>query len=141
MELYTEYKKKQEELQKNYGDEKEKERRLDLLRYQLNEIAQANLKSREDEELEEKRNIIVNSERLHINLTEIDETLSNQVIDGLSNSIKALEKIEEYGEIYKEKLIDLKNIYYEIQEHSRDFENMKTQICFDECERDDIEKD
>lgn len=126
---------------KNYGDEKEKERRLDLLRYQLNEIAQANLKSREDEELEEKRNIIVNSERLHINLTEIDETLSNQVIDGLSNSIKALEKIEEYGEIYKEKLIDLKNIYYEIQEHSRDFENMKTQICFDECERDDIEKD
>ena len=43
-------------------------------------------------------------------------------------------------EIYKEKLIDLKNIYYEIQEHSRDFENMKTQICFDECERDDIEK-
>lgn len=99
------------------------------------------MKSREDEELEEKRNIIVNSERLHINLTEIDETLSNQVIDGLSNSIKALEKIEEYGEIYKEKLIDLKNIYYEIQEHSRDFENMKTQICFDECERDDIEKD
>ena len=50
------------------------------------------MKSREDEELEEKRNIIVNSERLHINLTEIDETLSNQVIDGLSNSIKALEK-------------------------------------------------
>ena len=40
----------------------------------------------------------------------------------------------------KKKLIDLKNIYYEIQEHSRDFENMKTQICFDECERDDIEK-
>lgn len=140
LELYTEYKKKQEELQKNYGDEKEKERRLDLLRYQLNEIAQANLKSREDEELEEKRNIIVNSEKLHINLTEIDETLSNQVIDGLSSSIKALEKIEEYGEIYKEKLIDLKNIYYAIQEHSRDFENMKTQICFDECERDDIEK-
>ncbi len=99
-------KKKQEELQKNYGDEKKKEReRLDLLRYQLNEIAQANLKSREDEELEEKRNIIVNSERLHINLTEIDETLSNQVIDGLSNSIKSIrKKIEEYGEIYKEKI-------------------------------------
>lgn len=91
MELYTEYKKKQEELQK-IMEMKRKERRLDLLRYQLNEIAQANLKSREDEELEEKRNIIVNSERLHINLTEIDETLSNQVIDGLSNSIKALEK-------------------------------------------------
>ena len=139
-ELYNKYVDINRKLKENYGDEKEKERRLDLLRYQLNEIAQANLKSREDEELEEKRNIIVNSERLHINLTEIDETLSNQVIDGLSNSIKALEKIEEYGEIYKEKLIDLKNIYYEIQEHSRDFENMKTQICFDECERDDIEK-
>ena len=35
MELYNEYKKLKNELQNNYGDEKEKERRLDLLKYQL----------------------------------------------------------------------------------------------------------
>lgn len=96
------------ELQNNYGDEKEKERRLDLLKYQLKEIEQVDLKPKEDEELEEKRNIILNSEKLQVNLIDIDTNLSNQVIDGLSNSIRALEKIENYGEIYKGKLVDLK---------------------------------
>ena len=140
MELYNEYKKLKNELQNNYGDEKEKERRLDLLKYQLKEIEQVDLKPKEDEELEEKRNIILNSEKLQVNLIDIDTNLSNQVIDGLSNSIRALEKIENYGEIYKGKLVDLKNIYYEIQELARDFENMREDVCFDEYERNEIEK-
>ena len=98
------------------------------------------MKPKEDEELEEKRNIILNSEKLQVNLIDIDTNLSNQVIDGLSNSIRALEKIENYGEIYKGKLVDLKNIYYEIQELARDFENMREDVCFDEYERNEIEK-
>ncbi len=140
IELYSEYKKVKMELQNNYGDEKEKERKLDLLRYQLNEIEQANLKIKEDEILEEKRNIMINSEKLQKNLADIDVNLSNQVIDGLSNSIRALEKIENYGDEYKEKLADLKNIYYEIQELARDFDNMREAVCFDEYERDEVEK-
>ncbi len=140
IELYSEYKKVKMELQNNYGDEKEKERKLDLLRYQLNEIEQANLKTKEDEILEEKRNIMINSEKLQKNLADIDVNLSNQVIDGLSNSIRALEKIENYGDEYKEKLANLKNIYYEIQELARDFDNMREAVCFDEYERDEVEK-
>ena len=35
----------------NYGDDKEKERKLDLLKYQANEIENANLKLEEEEKL------------------------------------------------------------------------------------------
>ena len=42
--LYNEYVSINKELKENYGDEKEKQRKLDLLYYQLNEIKNANLK-------------------------------------------------------------------------------------------------
>ena len=67
-ELYNKYNEIKRELKENYGDEKEKQRKLDLLQYQINEIEEANLKLKEDEELEEKRKIIQNSEKINDNL-------------------------------------------------------------------------
>lgn len=67
-ELYNKYNEIKRELKENYGDEKEKQRKLDLLQYQINEIEEANLKLKEDEELEEKRKIIQNSEKINENL-------------------------------------------------------------------------
>ena len=45
-------------MKNNYGDDKEKQRKLDLLEYQLKEIEDVNLKVGEDEKLEEQRKII-----------------------------------------------------------------------------------
>ena len=137
--LYKKYNEINMELMKNYGDDKEKERRLDLLNYQLNEIKNAKLKIGEDQELQAQHNIMKNSEKLQENLNEIDENLNNYAIEGVSNSIKCLEKICECGEIYEDKLSELKNIYYDIQELSRDISNMKEEIYFDEQERNDVE--
>ena len=98
------YKKRSEiknELKANLGDDKEKERKLDLLKYQLNEIEQANLKINEDLELEEKRKIIVNSEKISSNLTQVDEAISTNSIDSLSFAIKSLGKIENIDEKYE----------------------------------------
>lgn len=44
------------------------------------------------------------------------------------------------GETYEQKLSELKNIYYEVQELSRDISGMKEDIFFDEQERDDVER-
>ena len=46
-ENYIKYTQIKEELKNNYGDDKERERKLDLLKYQLNEITEANLKETE----------------------------------------------------------------------------------------------
>ena len=53
--LYYEYISKNKELKENFGDEKERQRKIDLLQYQISEIEEANLKTQEEEILEEKR--------------------------------------------------------------------------------------
>lgn len=139
-ELYEKYIEIDKKIKDNYGDEKEKERKLDLLEYQFNEIEKAKLKIGEDEELQEKHKLMKNSEKLQENLNCIDDNLENAVIEGVSNSIRCLEKIESYGEEYSNKLTELKNIYYEIQEVSRDISSMKDDVYFDESDRNIVEE-
>ena len=132
----TDIKKK---LQENYGDDKEKQRKLDLLKYQLNEIEEANLKINEEEGLEEKRRIILNSEKIADNLKIADEAIGEKTIDCLSEAIRALEKIETIDSKYSDANSNLKNIYYELQELSRDITSYKEDTYFNEYEREEVE--
>lgn len=138
--LFSRYNQINKELKENYGDEKEKERRLDLLRYQINEIENANLKPGEEDELCAERKRMMNSEKIYACLNEVDENLSNGVIDGINASVRALEKIEDIDEEYKEKLNLLKNIYYDVQELSRDISCMNEDVSFDEDRRNEVER-
>lgn len=138
--LYDEYKKLNLILKNNYGDDMEKRRRLDLLKYQYKEIKNAKLKKGEDEELEEKRRIIMNSEKVAESLNTVNQNLEQTAIDVINDSIKALEKIENVDKKYEEKLNELKNIYYEVQELSRDICDMNGEIYFNEAERNQVEE-
>lgn len=138
--LYNRYNEIKKELKENYGDEKEKQRKLDLLKYQLNEIEQANLKENEEDELNNERKKIMNSEKIYTCLTEVDSNLSESVIDGINLSIRALEKIEDIDDEYKNKLTELKNIYYDVQELTRDISDLNSDVSFDESKRNEIEE-
>ena len=138
--LYNRYNEIKKELKENYGDEKEKQRKLDLLKYQLNEIEQANLKENEEDELNNERKKIMNSEKIYTCLTEVDSNLSESVIDGINLSIRALEKIEDIDDEYKNKLTDLKNIYYDVQELTRAISDLNSDVSFDESKRNEIEE-
>lgn len=138
-ELYENYNNIKNELKSNYGDDKEKQRKLDLLKYQLDEIEDANLKIGEDEELEIARNKILNSEKISENLQQIDIEIGENAIDAISKAVKALEKIEGIDEKYQEKSNNLKSIYYDLQELARDINYFKEDIDFDEEERQKVE--
>ena len=138
-ELYRQYNEIKTKLSQNYGDDKERQRKLDLLYYQFHEIEKANLKQNEEEELEELHNRMKNAEKLKENIQIVDENLNNAVIDGISNSIRSLEKIESYSTIYSEKLAELKNIYYDVQELSRDISSMQEEMYLDENKRNEVE--
>lgn len=140
LELFNCYNSIKKELKKNYGDEKEKQRKLDLLKYQLGEINEADLKLEEEEELSEFHNVMKNSEKIFTNLSEIEQNLSSNAIEAINNSIRCFEKIENLGEKYQIKLTELKNIYYEIQELSRDVSDMNEELIFDEEKRNEVEK-
>jgi DNA repair protein RecN (Recombination protein N) len=139
-EKYQRYLEIKRELKANYGDNKERERKLDLLKYQVNEIEEARLKENEEEQLEEKRKIMLNSEKISQNLNEADIAIGENSIDSLNIAIRALEKIENIDNVYEKISSDLKNIYYELQEISRDISSYKEDIYFDEEERNEIEE-
>ena len=139
-EKYTRYIEIKQELKANYGDEKERERKLDLLKYQFNEIEEADLKEKEEAELEEKRKIMLNSEKISNSLNEADEAIGENSIDSINLAIRAMEKIEGIDTKYETITSNLKNIYYDLQELSRDISNEKEDIYFDEQERNEVEE-
>ena len=139
-EKYEKYLEIKQELKNNYGDEKERERKLDLLRYQFNEIEEANLKVNEEDNLEEKRKLMLNSEKISKNLNEADIAIGENSIDSINTAIRALEKIENIDKKYEDISSNLKNIYYELQEISRDISEHKEDVYFDEQERNEVEE-
>lgn len=139
-EKLKEYCRLKQELKNTYGEEQEKERRLDLLNYQLQEIKSANLKESDEIELEEKHKKMQNAEKLKENLSQIDIELNENAISAISNSIRNLEKIQDCGEEYLDKLNTLKGAYYDIQELARDISDLKGNIDFDEGERAQVEE-
>ena len=70
----------------------------------------------------------------------VSNNLEGNIIDVVNDSIRALEKIEDVNSKYSEKLVEMKNIYYEVQEVARDISSMKEDIYFDERERNEIEE-
>ena len=116
LEKYSEYKRLKEEIAKNYGDDKERQRKLDLLKYQSNEIEEAALINGEEEELEEKKKKILNTEKLSKNLGIAENEILNVALDSVATAMKALEKIEEINEEYKKSSEAVKSIYYDLED-------------------------
>lgn len=138
--LYTEYLKIKTEINNNYGDDREKQRKLDLLNYQVNEIEAADLKIDEEEMLLEKRKIMMSSEKIVANLSEAEIQLNQNVVDNINIAIRALEKIESYNNEYSKVLERLKDSYYEIQEAVSDITSFCEDIEFNEEEQDEVEE-
>ena len=139
-EQYVRYLEIKKELKENYGDEKERQRKLDLLKYQFQEIEEAGLVDGEEEELSNKQKLIVNAEKIAKTVQEVDLAIGENAIDIISNSIRNLERIESFDSKYQETANNLKSAYYELQEVSRDITNYKDEVDFDEDEQKQIEE-
>ena len=69
-----------------------------------------------------------------------DDYISENGIDSISMAIRHLEKIEDIDKKYENASSNLKSIYYELQEISRDISSYRQEIYFDKDERDYIEE-
>ena len=109
-------------------DEGEKLRRMENLKYQIAEIEKADLKSGEDEVLEQRRKLLQNSEKLSQGLEEASEALlGGEDSDGaaalLAQAAYALSRIARYSDDYtgfQERLTDLKYQVQDIADEVRD---------------------
>lgn len=139
--LLKEHKEVKEQLSKLCGDEKERNRRLELLKFQIDEIVAVDLKDGEEDELLSKKAKITNLEKI---IAAIQEALSifsseNGVLDGLRYAERALTSItkldEEYANVY-EKLEELSINAEDVSETLSDISN---ELYFDENEAAEVE--
>lgn len=137
-EKYSKYIDIKKKLKENLSDNKERERKLDLLQYEFDEIDNANLKIDEENELNEKRNIYLNSEKISTSISQTVDS-SDKAMAMIGNAVKAIEKIANIDSKYDKKLEEIRNIYYELEEFSHEINLMNDDMYFDENEINELE--
>ena len=105
---YTNFKKNAEEIQK----------RLDLILFQKNEIEKANLKKGELEELEERRHLILNSDKLHKTYGQILHGLNcdGGAVERLYQAYNATQTLANIDESLSSAVTQMGDIYYGLEE-------------------------
>ncbi len=124
--VYREYVELKKKLSSLEIDEKEKKRRIDILKYQVAEIKKAKLKPGEEDDLLLERNKIRNLEKISKNVTSAYGLLyddSGSVTERIGKAINAIRAVEsiipnsaeylEQLEDFKYRIIDIAELLYE----------------------------
>lgn len=100
-ELYDSYKKVRAEMD-SLGDEKARAQRIDILKYQIDEIESARVEKGEEEKLVERRHVLMSAERIKDALAEgYDKLGGDEGAGGLiSDCAHLLSSISSFGEQY-----------------------------------------
>ncbi|TCK03903.1 DNA repair protein RecN [Phorcysia thermohydrogeniphila] len=113
-ELYHAYREKQKELESLKADAAEKEREIDILKFQIEEIESANLREGEEEELLELKKVVSQAEKVK----SLRELVRFNLYDGegaalekIGEVLSSLEELEMFSDLVKR----LSNLYYELE--------------------------
>ncbi len=117
-EIYGEYRQISKKLKEIDMNDRDIQDKMELYKYQIEEIEDADIKIGEDEELTERRNILINSVRLQEYISECLNSLyrgDNSAVENIGNAIDSLESISEIDES-QEKILEALNDAYAIVE-------------------------
>ncbi|MDE6356339.1 MAG: DNA repair protein RecN [Clostridia bacterium] len=121
------------------GDGADRERKLDVLKYQINEIESADICEGELEELKAKQNIIANTEKILSAVEAVRAILSDDggCLDSLSSAKHYLNGISSYSEEYSNLASRLEGLYAEASDVSETVSDVSDGLSFDgrEAER------
>ena len=120
------------------------EKLIDYLDFQLKEIKAINIKIGEEDELRDRFNILSNSEKIGKALSLSYDKLSGSILNGqsiidyVSDINKDLSSIEVHSKKIEEINSRVSNIYYELEEISREISDENSSINYDDSELDTI---
>ena len=125
-------------------DEGEKLRRVETLQYQIQEIERAELKYGEDEELEVRRKVLQNSEKLVDGLTEAVSSLyGDDDTDGATGlageACRALAKIVRYDDTLRDIHDRLSELMYSLQDVAEELRDKSEELAYSGDELEQIE--
>ena len=125
-------------------DESEKLRRVETLKFQIAQIEKANLKSGEDDELEARRKVLQNAEKLSDGLDEATECLyGGEETDGaaalLSQAERALAKLSRYTDSFAQLQEKVADLMYQVQDAAEDVRDARDDLSYSADELEQIE--
>lgn len=127
-ECYREFTELQKELEKNTGDEAAREREASLLRFEVEEIEEANLNPGEDEELEQLYHKMVNSRKIKeavysaCHMTGYDE--GESAGEYIGRALRELKSVSSYDSVLEEleaQLQDIDNLLGDFNRAASDY--------------------
>ena len=137
---FEEYKEIREKIKNSYGDPIERARRIDLLKYQKDEILQAKLTESEEAMLEERRNIMMNSEKIVGALRKSYSLFDESILDNIGNVTYELSNISHINEKYETILQTINDAYYALKDASSEILEYAEEVDFDESEQREVEE-
>ena len=125
-------------------DESEKLRRVETLKFQIAQIEKANLKSGEDDELEARRKVLQNAEKLSDGLDEATECLyGGEDTDGaaalLSQAERALAKLSRYTDSFAQLQEKVADLMYQVQDAAEEVRDARDDLSYSADELEQIE--
>ena len=132
---YSEIEDKINELKGN----EDREKLLDYIKFQIEDIEKAKLKPGEEEDLREQYNILANAEKISSSLINSYNYLNNNpqgnsVLELLSKVISELSHSEMHLEKIKDKRVQVEEAYYLLEESTRDNRDIANEVYYDENE-------
>ena len=132
------------EIERLHMDESEKLRRMETLRYQIDEISKANLQAGEDECLEQRRKILQNAEKLSDGIHSAVECLyGGDDTDGaaslLAEAERELARLARYTDAYHELHEKVSDLMYQVQDAAEELRDARDDLSYSADELEQIE--
>lgn len=137
---YDAYERTRRELSSLRSQSDEKQRQLDFLSYELDEIRAANLQPGEDDELENRLTLLQNSEKILGGIACAYELLTGESSDQgnpLAKALHELEDIASYDTPLQEFTASLSDCYYKLEDIASDMRRYRDGISFSQDEIDE----
>ena len=138
---YNQYQATARELQTLKDDIERNRQNLDFLQFQCDELTQANLAEGEQEELEQRSDVMSHSEEIKSALYEADNALSSEmtgVIESLRTTISALKGIDRVWPDAQELTERLNSSYIELKDIAQEINAKLEDTDFDPAELDAV---
>ena len=144
MEKYAAVSELQREIERMTMDEGEKLRRMETLRYQIGEIEKAELQPQEDEELEERRKILQNAEKLSDGIhTAVECLYGGEDTDGaaslLAQAERELARLSRYTDAYSPLHDKIADLMYQVQDVAEEARDARDDLSYSADELESIE--
>ena len=132
------------QIQRMTMDEGEKLRRMETLRYQIEEISKADLESGEDEKLEERRKILQNAEKLSDGIHAAVECLyGGEESDGaaslLAEAERELSRLSRFTDAFSELHDRVADLMYQVQDVAETVRDARDDLSYSADELEQIE--